>query len=253
MERLGKPSQFEIVIPNLNKITYFFLEFCRKNIVRNQNFIFVTFCLVLTLGMLQFRHVLNETYGEERALRSQLSETEVLVEKEKMKAIVYQNQLIDMQSQVASLELPDKVQGKEWIQALRVPASVDKLELSSVAFAEGTKAFNGENYANSSKLFRELIEKYPASAKVIEARFLLVESYFRLNRLSECLDQIDEMINHYPDNKLTGYVMLRMGQIFGSKNQPEKMGEVYRMVIKNFSHEKALVAQAEELLNKAEK
>ena len=231
----------------------FYLNYSEKKLVRNQNFIFVTFCLIVAMGMLQLRHVLEATYGDERSLRDNLRRAEVSIEKEKMRTILYQNQLLDMQTQVASLDLSSKVRGVDWVQSLRVPASIKKIDLSSMAFEEASQAFNGSNYQQSVKLFQQLLEKYPVAPKAVEARFLLAESYFRLNKLPECLDQIDEMINHYPESKLTGYVMLRMGQIFKVKNQNEKMTEVFRMVIRNFPQEKALVAQAQELLRKSEK
>ena len=71
--------------------------------------------------------------------------------------------------------------------------------------------------------------------------------------MKECLDQIDELIAQYPENKLTGYSMLRMSQIFKSKNRTEETAEVLRIVMKNFASEKGLVSQADELLKSLEK
>jgi outer membrane protein assembly factor BamD (BamD/ComL family) len=71
--------------------------------------------------------------------------------------------------------------------------------------------------------------------------------------MQQCLDQIDEMINHYPESKYTGYLMLRMAQIYQAKNQVDKTSEIYRILIDNFPQEKQLLAQAKELLKKVEK
>lgn len=229
------------------------MNYAEKGNVKSQNFIFVTVCLVISLGMLQLHSILERTFSDEHELKAELSRSAVLVEKEKMKQIVLQNQITDMQAVVAGLSLPEAGAAGEWVQSLRIPASVHQIDLSSLLFEEGSKKFKSSNYEESVKVFRDLIERYPASPKVVEAKFLLAEGFFRTGRMKECLDQIDEMIAQYPENKLTGYSMLRMSQIFKSKNRTEETAEVLRIVMKNFAFEKGLVSQADELLKSLEK
>jgi TolA-binding protein len=231
----------------------FNLNSAEKESVRSQNFIFVTFCLVVAMGMLQMRSVFERNFSIENELRAEIDRALVRVEKEKMKEIVLQNQIADIQAHVVALNLPERGTSSEWVQSLRVPASIQQIDLSSLLFEEGSKKFKDSKYEESIRVFHDLLERYPASPKVVEAKFLLAESFFRAGKMKECLDQIDEMIAQYPESRLTGYSMLRMSQILKAKNHNEETAEVLRIIMKSFSSEQGLVVQAQELLTSLEK
>ena len=57
---------------------------------------------------------------------------------------------------------------------------------------------------------------------------------------------------NYPDNELTGFIMLRMGQIFESRERKNEALEVYRVVMDNFKDSADLKTQAGMLARKLE-
>ncbi|MNT14759.1 hypothetical protein D3C72_1497750 [compost metagenome] len=64
----------------------------------------------------------------------------------------------------------------------------------------------------------------------------MAESYFLKRDFRESLTQIDEMVSQYPDNDLTGYILLRMGQISEMNSQTEEASEIYKTVLKSFKN-----------------
>ena len=62
---------------------------------------------------------------------------------------------------------------------------------------------------------------------------------------------IDEMVLQFPDHELTGFILLRLGQISEHNNQIEEAQEIYRTVANHFP-QKPLKQQALVLLKSLE-
>jgi TolA-binding protein len=178
-----------------------------------------------------------------KAYEIQLSNLQNIVEKEKLKSTLLSYQLKDFQQAVAQLLPPnEKLQSNFGLQnlasALRTPASEESLDLSSAIFERGMKFFNSRNYEKAIEQFHNLIERYPLSKNEVEARFFSAESNFLKKDYKSCLEEIDIMVAQYPDNDLTGFILLRMGQISDQNNQPDEAKEIYKAAWKNFKNEK---------------
>ncbi|MBV2169181.1 MAG: hypothetical protein KUL82_10795, partial [Bdellovibrio sp.] len=65
------------------------------------------------------------------------------------------------------------------------------------------------------------------------------------------LSEIDTMVTQYPQHDLTGFILLRMGQISELNNQTEEASEIYKTVFKNFKNED-LKKQAKKLAQSVE-
>ena len=65
-----------------------------------------------------------------------------------------------------------------------------------------------------------------------------------MGQQQEGLDVIDQMMAQFPQHELTGFIMLRMGQILQIRNRVEEASEVYRLVGHNFPSNHELVSQA---------
>ncbi len=97
------------------------------------------------------------------------------------------------------------------------------------------KKFFGEKaYDKAIREFNGLLEKYPLSQHSVEARFFIAESYFLKKDFRNSLSEIDEMVTQYPQHDLTGFILLRMGQISEYNNQAEEASEIYKTVTKKF-------------------
>lgn len=134
---------------------------------------------------------------------------------------------------------------------VRAPASEETLDLSGAIYEKGKRYFNGQQYDRAIREFGQLLEKYPLSQHSVEARFFIAESYFLKKDYRSSLGQIDEMVTQYPQHDLTGFILLRMGQISEINSQTEEAAEIYKTVAKNFKNEN-LKKQARKLAQSVE-
>ncbi|MGE5085454.1 MAG: tetratricopeptide repeat protein [Bacillota bacterium] len=210
--------------------------------MKNQNSLFVVFCLCLTIGLVAVYGVFINYFNGHQEYELRLSLMEKQVEKERFSNSLLTYQLKDFQQTVAQA-LPDnktlqaKYDLKGLASAVRSPASESAIDLSAVLFERGKKSFAGHNYDQAIKEFSDLLEKYPLTSHVVEANFFIAESYFLKKDFRNCLSVIDSMVTQYPDNDLTGFILLRMGQISEYNNQVDEASEVYNSVLKSFKNE----------------
>jgi len=115
--------------------------------------------------------------------------------------------------------------------------------------SEAKKDFRSDNYTAAAAKFRQVIERYPVSKDIIETHFLLAESLFLSGQIDASMDLVDEMMTRYPDSELTGFIMLRMGQVLEKKNRLDEALEVYQAVFRQFPKSPALLAQIEARVN----
>lgn len=222
------------------------------------NGFFLVFCLALAMGLMHSYHRFTEYFSPEKDLRMQVSRLEHDVSKEKLKLALAENQMRDIQYEIASVS-PVLTQqlGLNQRAEVRKLASVaakgnPPLDYSSALMDVAKKYFNEKNYEQAVRAFSQVISQYPASAHVIEAQFFLAESLFLTSKFSESLDVIERMMGQFPDSELTGFIMLRMGQIFEERGRKEDAILVYKTVQNAFSYNKSLLSQAETLESKVQ-
>lgn len=228
--------------------------------MRHYNQLFLVFCLVITVGLLQFWHEANEYFSPAKELGQQLTKVKTDLQREKLRSSMASAQLRDFQESVAAV-LPTEQQERlsqmsefqmaQLASVVRVPAS-ESIDMSSTYMAQATESFRQRKYTTAAQEFQQVISRFPASASTPVAHFMLAESYYLAAQPSESLDVIEKMMNLFPENDMTGFIMLRMGQIFQDRKQPEKAAEVYRTVIDQFGKNIDLKKQAEKLLKTTE-
>lgn len=225
--------------------------------MKNQNSLFVVFCLCLTVGLLCVYIVFSGYFNGHQEYEIRLMALQKQVESEKFNNSLLNYQLKDFQQTVAQV-LPDnktlqaKYEIKNLASSVRLPASDDEgVDLSPALFEKGKKFFSSESYDKAIQSFNSLVEKYPLSNHSVEAHFFIAESYFLKKDFKSCLREIDNMVSQYPDNDLTGFILLRMGQISEFNNQTEEAAEVYQAVQKKFKNDK-LKEQARKLAQSIE-
>ena len=173
------------------------------------------------------------------------------VEREK-REVEFRNQLeahrlADYQQQVATL-MPEALKGKgiEEGYPLRQLASVVsqsdsiQIERASSLFEKAKAAFRAKEFEESNGMLRELISKYPDSAHVVEANFLLAEGQYQLGDFDASVETIEKMIALFPESELTGFALLRLGRIFEKQDRLEDAADIYRAVSANFKQPEIL-------------
>ncbi|KYG63840.1 hypothetical protein AZI86_13560 [Bdellovibrio bacteriovorus] len=224
--------------------------------MKNQNAVFLIFSLCLTVGLVSAYSLFVGYFNGHEQYEARLAQLEKQVENERFANSMLTYQIKDFQQSVAQI-LPDnkKLQAhyemKNLAAVVRAPASDESVDLSGVLFAKGKRYFNGQEYDKAIREFSQLLQKYPLSAHGVEARFLIAESYYLKKDFRSTLSEIDEMVTQFPQHELTGFILLRMGQISESNNQTEEASEIYKTVAKNFKNEE-LRNQARKLAQSVE-
>ncbi len=126
---------------------------------------------------------------------------------------------------------------------VRPDSSESKFDLSGVYFKRGKKYFKEREYSAAMREFERVLNLYPLSMYTIESNFFLTECLFLLKDYKKTLQQIDKMVLNYPDHELTGFSLLRMGQISEIHHQIEEATEIYKTVGQNFK-DQDLIRQA---------
>lgn len=219
--------------------------------MKKRNSVFVVFCLSLTVLLTTAYTAFVRHFNNGQIYQAKIEKLQHRIDQERLSNTKLSYQLKDFQQTVAQMMpsnkmLQAKLEEKNFASSLRMPASEEKLDLSSVVFERGKRYFQEKEFDQAIREFRKVTNDYPLSAKNVESRFLTAESYFLKRDYKSSLSVMDEMITLYPDNDLTGFILLRMGQISEANNQYDEASEIYRTVIKNFKNDK-LKAQAKSL------
>jgi TolA-binding protein len=174
---------------------------------------------------------------------------------------IYREQVLRYQVEVSAIlpEVIKKNRNHEDQFPLRTLASTlpgfknENLELSmqNQKFFLAKKHFNEKNYREAIEKFSEFISRTPFSSNLVEANFLLAESYFQMEDFENCLLVIERMIEQYPSSEMTGYSMIRMGKIYELQDRPEEAVEVYKLVSQSFS-DRGIASQAAQSMRNVE-
>lgn len=223
--------------------------------MRPYNQIFYTFCLVLTTGILWVYFLFAGHFNSGWEFQKEAKALQENLEDSRFQVAVLKHQMRDLEQTVAAI-LPQQNLAKNEVvdnlmMTLRAPASVPAMDLSSVILEKGKKLFQEKKFSKAVEEFEKIKDKYPSSAYLVQSKFFLAESLFLQREFKRCVEVIDEMILQYPDHELTGFILLRLGQISEHNNQTEEAQEIYRTVLKNFP-QKPLKEQAQILIQNLE-
>ena len=212
-----------------------------KSDMKSQNSLFLVFCLCLTLGLICAYNIFAGHFNGHQQYEAKLQSLQKDLHQEQFQNTLLVHQIKDFQQTVAQvLPANDKLQAqfqlKNWASVVRAPASIDSLDLSGALFEKAKKSFADQEYDKAIRDFNRLLKDYPLSQHTVESRFFMAESYFLKRDFRESLTQIDQMVSQYPDNDLTGYILLRMGQISEINSQTEEASEIYKTVLKSFKN-----------------
>ncbi len=216
--------------------------------------LFMIYCSVLVTGLIWSYAKFKDYFSEQPEVVHELAVVKNQLEQERFEKSIIAYRLKDFERSVAEV-LPSEKKNTEkkmyavqnWMSSLREPASLPKLDMSSVVYESIKSKFKEKKYDLTIDNAKKLIDTYPTSRHVVEAHFFVAESYFLKNDLKKCIETIDLMTAQFPDHDLTGFILLRLGQISEKNSQPEEAREIYSVVEKQFQNP-ALKNQAQLLM-----
>ena len=219
--------------------------------MRRFNQIFYVVCLLITTGMLWTYFTFATHFNTDRESKKEIVHLRGQLDDSYMQIALMHHQMKDLEQTVAAVIPKQNIAQNKTLNnlmfTLRAPASIPPMDLSNVIFEKGKKDFADGKFTAAIEEFNKIKEEYPSSAYQVEARFFMAESLFMQRDFKRCTEVIDEMVLQYPDHELTGYILLRLGQISEHNNQIEEAQEIYKTVLNNFP-QKPLKEQAQILL-----
>ena len=226
--------------------------------MKKHQWLFLVFSLCLTLVLSQVYSRVRLHFSGAREFKAEADQLNVELHREKLKNELLAFQLKDFQQSVAQVLPGVEAQTEEQKYLLRNVASVVsegqtslEIDLSPSILSQGKLEFRAKNYAQAIVYFKQVLEKFPASVHVVESLFLTAESYFLMGQYPACLDVVEVMMEQYPESDLTGFILMRMAQIYNMRGESEQAIEIYRTIQRQFNHE-GLKAQASEALKELE-
>ncbi len=220
-----------------------------------QDFLFLTFIMAVTTGLLMVSQSSRELFGDGVHLKRQAEKLEKELARANLKEQVVSQRYFDYGQSVAAVMGGKEKQIKDWqelslLHVSRLPASEENANGSFTLLARGKSYFNDGRYSDAIQAFIDLEKQFPGAPGVLEAKFLRAESYYVVGQMDQCLDTIDGMMNFYPEHPMTGYLMLRLSQILQYRKRTPEALDVLKMVQQNFAHEDDLRKQAAALEKK---
>lgn len=206
-------------------------------------------CLLIVLGLTMVYYK-SENYFDRQQLLSEMPKdnSERLEEKE-FELRVAKAQLEAVKSEtLAVLEkestLPANSLALQNLRSqLRSPASIPQIDMSLLELEKIKKAFRDKNYFEVVEMAEEFLDRNSQSVVVPEVSFFASESYFLNKQYDKAITSIEKMTNLFPEHIMTGYALLRLGQISEKADQPDEAISIYK-IIKDQFKDKNLVEEA---------
>lgn len=116
---------------------------------------------------------------------------------------------------------------------------------------EAVMLFDQRSFLKVVEKLEPLVKAGAPSESLPRAMFILGESYFRLGYQDKCIEVVKKMIEQFPENSQTGYLMLRQGMILKERHREDEARETYRIIGLVFK-DQTLKRRAKNLLQQSE-
>jgi len=219
------------------------------------------FTLILMVAYLQTYWAVKELTNPTPVLQSKIDGLRDELARQQLRMLVDRHQMENFRQEVAAA-LPPALQKVAQVARdypLRNLASLtmktDNVKLQALAasslYEAGRGLFRKGEYDRSNKLMEKLIDRYGYSTQAIEAHFLLAEGQYQLGELEAATATIEKMMELFPESEVTGFALLRLGQIFEQRDRYDEAVQIYRTVLRSFPY-RSVASQAERSLRDME-
>jgi TolA-binding protein len=219
--------------------------------------LFSQFCLILILG-LTIVYYKSENYFERQQLLADMpKDNSDVIEKKEFELRVVRAQMEEVKAETLALlekeaPLPSNSLVLQNLRSqLRSPASVPEIDMSLLEAEKIKKAFRDKNYFQVTSLAETFLNKNSQSSLIPEITFFASESYFLNHQYDKAINSIEKMTSQFPEHIMTGYALLRLGQISEKADQNAEAISIYK-IIQNQFKDKGLVDEATQRISRLE-
>jgi TolA-binding protein len=176
------------------------------------------------------------------------------VGQEQLKRLVLASQFAEFKQEVAGF-IPDanELDGSDQDFHLRNLASViPQKNVSGLQLIEspqnllnaGKDQIKQRDFGQGIQLLNRLLQNHPDSLYTVEAQYLLVEAYHQQGNTVAVVKWTEKMVELFPENPLTGYALLKVGQVYEADGRYENAIDVYRTIVSAYK-DKGLLQRAQ--------
>jgi TolA-binding protein len=223
--------------------------------------LFLSYCLILTSGIVYLQSEVRSHFARPDRYISEISHLKEKVKEEKFRNEMALHEFLEFKQYVATL-LPAAVKEKgpgeasyklrSLASVVQKPTSTSLVEMKALdLFEKGKVSFRDKKYPEAAKIFGQLIKNHPYSAQIPEALFFSVESYYQLQEYDQVVQNVNKMVDLYPELELTGYALLRVAKVFENQDRHDEAVLFYETVIKTFP-QREIASTAESALRAIE-
>lgn len=211
--------------------------------------LFVQFCLLIVLGLTALFFKSENYFDHQHLLANHPKDNSELLEKKEFELRVVRSQLDEVKAEtLAVLEkdahVPENSLAMQSLRSqLRGPASVPEIDMSLLEAEKIKKAFREKNYFEVAELSEKFLNKNSQSIMVPEVTFFASEAYYLNHQYDRAVNSIEQMTAQFPEHIMTGYALLRLGQISEKADQNSEALSIYK-IIQNQFKDKGLLDEA---------
>ena len=206
--------------------------------------VFTSFCLSFCLIYMGIYAEMREHFNKEDYHRYKMEQAQYERDQTQFALESSLAQLFEMRQEVAAL-VPElnvkRRRGAEGYPLRRLASVSSGQEMGSLAnllggqhFQRSKKLFRQGNYRSAIPSFKQFISDFPYSVHMVEAHYLLSESYFQDGQLGRFVSQVEEMIRQFPEDEVTGFAMIRLGQVFETQDRFQEAVGLYKTMLQSF-------------------
>ncbi len=211
--------------------------------------LFSQFSLILVLGLTIVYYKSSSYFDQQQAILDRPKDDSELLEVKEFELRVVKVQLDEVKAATLAILEQDKqiptssLAIRDLRSHLRSPASIPAIDMSLLEAEKIKEAFRNKKYFEVAEMAEKFINKNSQSSLVPEIAFFASESYFLNRQYEKSIHSIEKLISQYPDHIMTGYALLRLGQISEKADQSAEALSIYK-IIQNQFKDKNLSAEA---------
>ena len=217
--------------------------------------VYALFTLALATLILGGYSFLKDHFYDPSPYEHHIGRLEEQVRREKFKLEIARLESEEFRQSVATL-LPNAMKDESELNyPKRLLASVTQSQQAdyyrtlqaNTLFMKAKSFFRAKDYVSANPRFEKIIQEFSYSENLSEAYFLLSEGYYQLGQYEPCVRYIKEMVQLFPETELTGFALLRLGQVYEIQDRPGEALQLYKTVLRSFP-QRGVASQASQMI-----
>lgn len=219
--------------------------------------LFTQFCLLLVLGLTLVYQKSQNYFDRQEMLADRPKDNSEQLETKEFELRVVRAQLDEVKAETLAVlqkegHLPASSLAMQSLRSqLRGPASIPAIDMSLLDAEKIKKAFREKSYFEVVERAQNFLNKSSQSSLAPEVSFFASEAYFLNHQYDKAVNSIEQMTVQYPDHIMTGYALLRLGQISERADQTMEALSIYKIIQTQFK-DKGLIDEAASRISRLE-